>query len=622
MQLFGVPGSGNYDLSGNPSQAFNFMGQPTPGVTNYGTPGLPQPPGMPAGAPPLEPAPPMAAPGLPAAPASNPWSWFTNPTATAPGASGMMETFALNPMQFGTQDTANRLAGITGLQAYQQDPGMMTSYSNPMMMLNSTGNPMAAGMNAGLLANAANMYGTSGPGSQPFQNQLAQDLQLLNGGYTAVQGSGYGTSSNPGGAPNSMYTPPTTNGGGSMHPGVPNIFNPPPIGGSLPPTGGGTPTQGGGTQGGGSSLPPLPPPVAVGGTPDAWLADNANDIGYLRNIAQNAGFATNATPAWEAMVNAQQRNIDRRYSDLTARFAASGNRFSSDFGSAATDFMNQAALDQNSLLGQMTFSAQESARARELAAAQGLGQMGFQGVSQLSNQGFQSLMNRNNQQLQAALAFMNAGYGAAGQMAGYGAQGAQGLHQGSILGAQSMYGTQNQAAQQEMARQLALQQMGLGAATDLSRLWQSNLGLGGQLGQQQYGVGRDNIAAQFNEWLRQQPYNNPLVQMMYQATTGYAPVYQPQYQQGTDWGGLLGGAGALLGGLAMFSDRRLKSNITPIGTENGHKVYMFNYLSDPITYIGVMADEVEQTNPEAVETIDGYKRVNYEMIGVQFREAA
>lgn len=73
----------------------------------------------------------------------------------------------------------------------------------------------------------------------------------------------------------------------------------------------------------------------------------------------------------------------------------------------------------------------------------------------------------------------------------------------------------------------------------------------------------------------------------------------------------------------FFSDRELKQDIEFIGLENGHKIYKFAYKSQPEKhYIGVMADEVEELTPNAVKEIDGYKAVNYDMIGVNFREAA
>lgn len=92
-------------------------------------------------------------------------------------------------------------------------------------------------------------------------------------------------------------------------------------------------------------------------------------------------------------------------------------------------------------------------------------------------------------------------------------------------------------------------------------------------------------------------------------------------KQGSDIAGTIGGVGGLLTGLAAFSDRSLKENIVNIGQENGHNVYEFNYINDDKKYIGVMADEVEKTNPDAVMEIDGFKAVDYAKIGVEFREA-
>lgn len=75
---------------------------------------------------------------------------------------------------------------------------------------------------------------------------------------------------------------------------------------------------------------------------------------------------------------------------------------------------------------------------------------------------------------------------------------------------------------------------------------------------------------------------------------------------------------------SLFSDKRLKKNIKHIGEENGFPLYEFTYRHDPKEqkYIGVMAQDVEKINPEAVSNRDGYKAVNYGMIGVNFREAA
>lgn len=78
-------------------------------------------------------------------------------------------------------------------------------------------------------------------------------------------------------------------------------------------------------------------------------------------------------------------------------------------------------------------------------------------------------------------------------------------------------------------------------------------------------------------------------------------------------GGLFGLGGAALRFLP-FSDRRLKKNISRIGTaDNGLPIYRYQYKSGGPFVIGFMADEVEKVAPEAVVTMpNGYKAVDYE----------
>ena len=65
-------------------------------------------------------------------------------------------------------------------------------------------------------------------------------------------------------------------------------------------------------------------------------------------------------------------------------------------------------------------------------------------------------------------------------------------------------------------------------------------------------------------------------------------------------------------GMALFSDRRLKSNIRPIcALPSGQVLYAYDIFSQPS--VGVMADE---TAPEAVVTLpSGYQAVDYSKIG-------
>ena len=69
------------------------------------------------------------------------------------------------------------------------------------------------------------------------------------------------------------------------------------------------------------------------------------------------------------------------------------------------------------------------------------------------------------------------------------------------------------------------------------------------------------------------------------------------------------------------SDRRLKKNITKIGQSNrGFNIYSFEYkdsLYGEGLFQGVMSDEIPQ---EAVTSVDGYDRVNYSMLDVEFKQ--
>lgn len=73
-----------------------------------------------------------------------------------------------------------------------------------------------------------------------------------------------------------------------------------------------------------------------------------------------------------------------------------------------------------------------------------------------------------------------------------------------------------------------------------------------------------------------------------------------------------------------WSDIRLKKDIIPAGEENGHKVYTFRYKGDAKNrlYKGVMAQDVMETNPEAVTKMGNYYAVDYGKLGVKFEEVA
>lgn len=81
--------------------------------------------------------------------------------------------------------------------------------------------------------------------------------------------------------------------------------------------------------------------------------------------------------------------------------------------------------------------------------------------------------------------------------------------------------------------------------------------------------------------------------------------------KGSVFGAILKGVAAV--GAIAFSDRRLKRDITRIGTaENGLPIYRFHYIWSEEWMIGFMADEVQGRFPDAVFEVGGYLMVDYE----------
>jgi len=65
----------------------------------------------------------------------------------------------------------------------------------------------------------------------------------------------------------------------------------------------------------------------------------------------------------------------------------------------------------------------------------------------------------------------------------------------------------------------------------------------------------------------------------------------------------------------ILSDVRTKENIERIGThDSGAGIYKYQYKGNPAPQIGVLAQEMEQVKPEAVEEVGGVKFVNFRMI--------
>jgi hypothetical protein len=284
-------------------------------------------------------------------------------------------------------------------------------------------------------------------------------------------------------------------------------------------------------------------------------------------------------------------------------------------------------------------------------AAQGL-QMAGQGtiasgmgpnIAQFQNPYTQQVIQRTEQdiarQREMAMNQLGAQAGAAGAFGGS----RHGVAEG-VLGGEYARMAGDMAAQQRQAgfntalgAAQSQQGIGLQAAGQLGNLAQTGFGMGMDINQQQMqqGMMQQALQQQIIDAARAQyagftgaPQASLGLPM---AALGAANMGQ-QSQTATKQPGLfdylgLGASilaapmtgGGSLAGTLFGSDRRLKTNVRPLGERNGIKLYSWDWneegkriASPGQPTVGVMADELMETHPHlVVRGSDGYLRVNY-----------
>jgi hypothetical protein len=137
-----------------------------------------------------------------------------------------------------------------------------------------------------------------------------------------------------------------------------------------------------------------PPNVNLTGLSN-FLAGGQSNIPGMNQLAQIAqtGNPFNVSPEWQAMVAAQQQDIQQQAAQLKESMSAGGNLVGTPYGTTMQDFYSQTAAQQNALLAQLQQSAYNQAQQAQLGAqGQILGQVlptsqQLQGVQQagLSN---------------------------------------------------------------------------------------------------------------------------------------------------------------------------------------------------------------------------------------------
>jgi hypothetical protein len=107
------------------------------------------------------------------------YAWREDVTAVTTMDDGSTRVDPVNPRQFATAETAQALANQLGLKSYGLNLAGFSSYTADVQMLNPSGNPQEAGLNAGLVADTFARYG-SGAGTLG-QYMIDRDLAMLRG---------------------------------------------------------------------------------------------------------------------------------------------------------------------------------------------------------------------------------------------------------------------------------------------------------------------------------------------------------------------------------------------------------------------------------------------------------
>lgn len=207
---------------------------------------------------------------------------------------------------------------------------------------------------------------------------------------------------------------------------------------------------------------------------------------------------------------------------------------------------------------------------------------------------------------------------------------------------QTIAGLKNQNYMQALAQFNAQNQLGLNAAQLNQQAALQGAGLTGTLGaqatqlglagagaglqagtlEQQTQAAKDAAAYQQFQQQQQYPFNtlswlSGITSGLGAGMGGTSTTTQPSpspFSQALGAGlGIAGTAGML--GWAPFavSDRRIKEDVQKVGRlDNGLPVYTFRYKGDGQIHMGLMAQDVEKKNPDAVaEDSHGIKAVNY-----------
>lgn len=319
------------------------------------------------------------------------------------------------------------------------------------------------------------------------------------------------------------------------------------------------------------------------------------NMGAFQNAAQQQGFGQNIA-AQQAQNAAQAQD----WSQILQRAGLNNEAVQQLFGMnlAQGQFANQA---QGQQFGQnaAAMDAANAAQQQQFGQNQAQGQFNNAAIAQDFNFN-QALADFYNQtagqqyeQNQGQAAFYNQA-----QDAQFGQDQARAVLNNQAQGQEFAQGTQN-AALQNAARQQAIQESLLPRNQNVNEV-ATLFGLGGDVNMPQFQQYGSSIAP------------GDIQGNTYASYQGKVAQWQQQSQNRNALIGALAQMGSSAISAAAMSDRRMKRDIVPLrATIGGFPAYQFRYVDGTERHIGVMAQEVMVSRPDAVFAVDGILHVDY-----------
>ena len=352
------------------------------------------------------------------------------------------------------------------------------------------------------------------------------------------------------------------------------------------------------------------------------------------NQLASTDFNPYMNPYTQNVIETGQADIERQRQMASENLAAQAQRAGAFGGSRQA--VQEGVLAGEALRQAGQLSAQQRGQAFETALRSGQFDIGQtqQARTLASQQGFQA--EQLGQQAREAAAAREQAARAGNMQAAnqFAAQQAQFEQQANAAN----QAAQNTFAQAQAARQQAANQANFGGQFQAAGVQAGAAGQLGDLSRTGFGFGQQIGQQQMQQGLMQQGLQQALIDAARGQYAGYtgapaaalgAPLAAlgetptPQTTTTSRNPGLFDYLG--LAGGVLASDARLKENIKPLGTENGHNVYSWDWndegkrVADPAQpTVGVMAQELQETHPHLVQLgPDGFLRVDYKGLAAE-----